>query len=104
MFLQPVRVPSESMYLFNIDQQAQITSKEDANAILEVFYKVFYDHLGHYGFIPHVAEFEMWLDDEGILAEFKEKFKIKSGNEWEGVRKNYFDITLQKNLSAVLGE
>ena len=97
------KIPSESI-LFNIDQQAQITSKEDANAILEVFYKVFYDHLGYYGFIPHVAEFEMWLDDEGILAEFKEKFKIKSGNEWEGVRKNYFDITLQKNLSAVLGD
>ena len=97
------KIPSESI-LFNIDQQAQITSKEDANAILEVFYKVFYDHLGYYGFIPHVAEFEMWLDDEGILTEFKEKFKIKSGNEWEGVRKNYFDITLQKNLSAVLGD
>ena len=97
------KIPSESI-LFNIDQQAQITSKEDANAILEVFYKVFYDHLGYYGFIPHVAEFEMWLDDEGILDEFKEKFKIKSGNEWEGVRKNYFDITLQKNLSAVLGD
>ncbi|MDA9316975.1 BREX system P-loop protein BrxC [Polaribacter sp.] len=97
------KIPSESI-LFNIDQQAQITSKEDANAILEVFYKVFYDHLGYYGFIPHVAEFEMWLDDEGILAEFKEKFKIKSGNEWEVVRKNYFDITLQKNLSAVLGD
>jgi hypothetical protein len=97
------KIPSESI-LFNIDQQAQITSKEDANAILEVFYKVFYDHLGYYGFIPHVAEFEMWLDDEGILDEFKEKFKIKSGNEWEVVRKNYFDITLQKNLSAVLGD
>ena len=97
------KIPSESI-LFNIDQQAQITSKEDANAILEVFYKVFYDHLGYYGFIPHVAEFEMWLDDEGISDEFKEKFKIKSGNEWEVVRKNYFDITLQKNLSAVLGD
>jgi hypothetical protein len=97
------KIPSESI-LFNIDQQAQITSKEDANAILEVFYKVFYDHLGYYGFIPHVAEFEMWLDDEDILKDFKEKFKIKSGNDWESVRKNYFDITLQKNLSAVLGD
>ncbi len=39
------RIPSESI-LFNIDQQAQITSKTDPNAILSVFYKVFFDHLG----------------------------------------------------------
>ena len=97
------KIPSESI-LFNIDQQAQITSKEDANAILEVFYKVFYDHLGYYGFIPHVAEFEMWLDDEGILEEFKNKFKSKNGNQWDDVRKNYFDIKLQQDLSAALGE
>ena len=101
--LAACKIPSESI-LFNIDQQAQITSKEDANAILEVFYKVFYDHLGYYGFIPHVAEFEMWLDDEGILEEFKNKFKSKNGNQWDDVRKNYFDIKLQQDLSAVLGE
>lgn len=101
--LAACKIPSESI-LFNIDQQAQITSKEDANAILEVFYKVFYDHLGYYGFIPHVAEFEMWLDDEGILEEFKNKFKSKNGNQWDDVRKNYFDIKLQQDLSSVLGE
>jgi len=101
--LAACKIPSESI-LFNIDQQAQITSKEDANAILEVFYKVFYDHLGYYGFIPHVAEFEMWLDDEGILDDFKNKFKSKNGNQWDDVRKNYFDIKLQQDLSAVLGE
>jgi len=101
--LAACKIPSESI-LFNIDQQAQITSKEDANAILEVFYKVFYDHLGYYGFIPHVAEFEMWLDDEGILEEFKNKLKSKNGNQWDDVRKNYFDIKLQQDLSAVLGE
>jgi len=101
--LAACKIPSESI-LFNIDQQAQITSKEDANAILEVFYKVFYDHLGYYGFIPHVAEFEMWLDDEGILEEFKNKFKSKNGNQWNDVRKNYFDIKLQQDLSAVLGK
>lgn len=101
--LAACKIPSESI-LFNIDQQAQITSKEDANAILEVFYKVFYDHLGYYGFIPHVAEFEMWLDNEGILDDFKNKFKSKNGNQWDDVRKNYFDIKLQQDLSAVLGE
>ena len=46
----------------------------------------------------------MWLDEEGILKDFKEKFKTKNGNQWEDVRKNYFDIKLQQDLSAVLGE
>ncbi len=51
------KIHSESI-LFNIDQQAQITSKSDESAILKVFYKVFYDHQGFYGFQPHVAAFE----------------------------------------------
>src|SRR6056297_1178693 len=59
--LSATRIPSESV-LFNIDQQAQITSKGEEDAILNVFYKVFYDHLGYYGSQRHVAEFERWLD------------------------------------------
>lgn len=72
--LNATRIPSESI-LFNIDQQAQITSKEDPNAILSVFYKVFYDHLGYYGFQPHVAEFEMWLDGKGKYEAFKTEYE-----------------------------
>jgi hypothetical protein len=75
--LSATRIPSESI-LFNIDDQAQITSKTDENAILSVFYKVFFDHLGYYGFQPHVAEFEMWLDKQGKYEEFKTKFKEKN--------------------------
>src|SRR5690606_8229725 len=37
--LQATRIPSESI-LFNIDQQAQITTKQETDAILNVFYKV----------------------------------------------------------------
>jgi hypothetical protein len=84
--LSATRIPSESI-LFNIDEQAQITSKTDENAILSVFYKVFFDHLGYYGFQPHVAEFEMWLDKQGN-TEFKTKFKEK--NNWEEARSDYF--------------
>ena len=74
--MQSTRIPSESI-LFNIDQQAQITSKADANAILSVFYKVFFDHLGYYGFQPHVAEFEMWVDKQDQYSDFKIKFEAK---------------------------
>lgn len=101
--ISATRIPSESI-LFNIDQQAQITSKTDANAILSVFYKVFYDHLGYYGFQPHVAEFEMWLDKNQKYQDFKSKFSAKHSNEWEKARNDYFDPAVTKSIAEVLGD
>jgi hypothetical protein len=101
--LSATRIPSESV-LFNIDQQAQITSKADANAILSVFYKVFFDHLGYYGFQPHVAEFEMWVDKQEHYDEFKSKFKKHYGKTWEEARIDYFDPFVTDTIAKVLGE
>lgn len=101
--LSATRIPSESI-LFNIDQQAQITSKADENAILSVFYKVFFDHLGYYGFQPHVAEFEMWLDKQGKYEEFKTKFKEKNRLTWEEARSDYFDPLVTEDVASALGE
>lgn len=97
------RIPSESI-LFNIDQQAQITSKSDENAILSVFYKVFFDHLGYYGFQPHVAEFEMWLEKQNKYDVFKEKFNNKYTSNWEIARIDYFDPSVVDTISEVLGD
>lgn len=93
------RIASESI-LFNIDQQAQITSKTDESAILSVFYKVFYDHLGYYGFQPHIAEFEMWLDKHGNYQKFKERFHEVNSRIWEEARLDYFDL----DVADILGE
>lgn len=101
--LKASRLPSESI-LFNIDQQAQITSKSDENAILSVFYKVFYDHLGYYGFQPHVAEFEMWLDKQDKYQTFKTKFEAKHGKTWKEARVDYFDPLVTDDAADVLGE
>ena len=101
--LSATRIPSESV-LFNIDQQAQITTKADANAILSVFYKVFFDHLGYYGFQPHVAEFEMWVDKQEHYADFKSKFEAKVGKSWEESRVDYFDPLVTDTIAEVLGE
>ncbi|SFI99924.1 BREX system P-loop protein BrxC [Olleya namhaensis] len=101
--LKATRVPSESV-LFNIDQQAQITSKEDANAILSVFYKVFYDHLGYYGFQPHVAEFEMWLDSKGKYDAFKTEYAKVNDNTWEVDRLEYFVLDVKDVLATVFNE
>src|SRR5690554_4397759 len=101
--LSATRIPSESI-LFNIDQQAQITSKSNENAILSVFYKVFFDHLGFYGFQPHVAEFEMWVDKQGHYDQFKEQFKSKLGKSWEEMRMDYFDPAVTDAIAEVLGD
>jgi len=101
--LASTRIPSESI-LFNIDQQSQITSKSDENAILSVFYKVFYDHLGYYGSQTHIAEFEMWLDNEEKYSIFKENFATKYGKKWENSRLNYFDPKVTDSIAEVLGE
>jgi len=101
--LTATRIPSESI-LFNIDQQSQINSKSDANAILSVFYKVFFDHLGYYGFQTHVAEFEMWLDKQENYDEFKSKFNEKHGKTWETARLDYFDPLVTDDIAEVLGE
>lgn len=98
-----VKTPSESV-LFNIDQQSQITSKENPNAILSVFYKVFYNHLGYYGDQEHVAEFEMWLDKKGIYSEFKEKFHLEHDKDWCDSRMDYFDPDVTETISLVLSE
>ena len=101
--LKASQIPSESI-LFNIDQQSQITSKSDENAVLSVFYKVFYDHLGFYGFQPHVAEFEMWLAKSDNYESFKELFDKKSGKSWEDARIDYFDPEVTDVIKESLSE
>lgn len=96
-----IRIPSESI-LFNIDQQAQITTKQDQDAVLNVFYKVFYDHLGYFGAQRHVAEFEQWLDDEGLYADFVEHFEKEGGEHWTSARRKYFDPKVKKATAEVL--
>jgi len=87
--LKATKTPSESI-LFNIDQQAQITSKNEEDAILNVFYKVVNDHLGYFGAQRHVAEFERWLDMEGKYSKFMEEFEKAAGEHWTVGRRKYF--------------
>lgn len=97
------KIPSESI-LFNIDQQAQITSKTNQDAILKVFYKVFYEHLGFYGFQAHVAEFEMWLKRKDQLEAFISGFNYRSNTQWDEARRDYFDPNVTDTIAVVLAE
>lgn len=93
---------SESI-LFNIDQQAQITSKSDQNALLQVFYKVFYDHQGFYGFQPHIAEFESYLAQEEKYEAFKVEFEKNFGKSWIDARIDYVDPLIGDAVANSLG-
>lgn len=82
-----VRIPSRSI-LFNIDQQANVVARDQADALLSVFVKVLDDMQGYYGQLPHVAEFERHLDEEGHLQAFREAFQRLSGKDWETGRRS----------------
>ena len=101
--LQSIDKYKAESILFNIDQQAQITNKTDANALLQVFYKVFYDHQGFYGFQPHIAEFESYLNKDGKLEAFKAEFETEFGKSWTDARKDYVDPLLNDAVAEALG-
>jgi len=101
--LSATRCPSESI-LFNIDQQAQITAKQEEDALLNVFYKVFYDYLGYFGAQRHVAEFERWLDIEGVYKKFQEDYEKIAGEFWTNARRKYFSPKVKETIGQVLSE
>ena len=83
------RVECETI-LFNIDSKSPLGMKSDKEAILKVFLKVFYEHLGYYGDDFKVAELEKYLNREGVLEQFKSDFAELKGETWEDRRSCFF--------------
>ncbi|HPL71721.1 MAG TPA: BREX system P-loop protein BrxC [Rectinema sp.] len=77
-----VAIPSNSI-LFNIDQKADLISKQQTDVLLAVFVKVFDEHCGYYGKQGYIAKFERDLDKRGVYSIFKDEYKRVSGKEWE---------------------
>lgn len=75
-------IPARSI-LFNIDLKADIKSKEQSDAILSVFVKVFNETCGYYGKHGYIAKFERDLDMRGLFEGFKDKYHEISGKEWK---------------------
>jgi hypothetical protein len=75
------RIPAKSL-LFNIDQKAPLISKDQTDALLRVFVKVFDESRGYYGNRGHVARFERDLDNRGQYQAFKEAFERIAGIPW----------------------
>src|SRR3954451_14040646 len=75
------RIPAKSL-LFNIDQKATLITKDQTDALLKVFVKVFDESRGYYGNQGHVARFERDLDARGQYDAFREAFERISGRDW----------------------
>ncbi|OWY83856.1 BREX system P-loop protein BrxC [Rhodococcus sp. BUPNP1] len=75
------RIPAKSL-LFNIDQKATLITKDQTDALLKVFAKVFDESLGYYGNQGHVAQFERDLDKRGQYDAFKAAFEKIAGIPW----------------------
>lgn len=77
---------STDVILFNIDSKADANSKNQKDSIVQVFQKVFDEHLGYFGSVPAIAQFERQLDLKGQYQAFKEAFAAVSGSDWSEIR------------------
>lgn len=82
------KTPTDAI-LFNIDAKSDSNGKQDKDAIVNVFLKVFNEMQGFCGSIPYLAELERRLTDEGRYEEFKEKFKAQYESKWEDSRQDF---------------
>lgn len=80
---------STDVVLFNIDSKSDSNSKQNKDAIVNVFLKVFNEMQGFCGAMPFLADLEKRLTEEGRFAEFKEKFEEVYGDAWEDSRQDF---------------
>ena len=73
--------------LFNIDIEGSID--KDKTAVLRVFAKTFYNHLGFYGENLKVAMLEKYIEQSGKTEEFRRVFEEKKGKPWVDQRKAF---------------
>ena len=74
-------IPAKSL-LFNIDQKATLIAKDQTDALLKVFVKVFDESRGYFGNDGAVARFEKDLDKRGQYDAFKGAFAKHAGIDW----------------------
>ncbi len=95
------RIPAKSL-LFNIDQKATLIAKDQTDALLKVFVKVFDESRGYYGNQGHVARFERDLDNRGQYDAFKQTYQRISGRDWAQGREE--GVLEEVNVAAAYAE
>ena len=85
MLIDNATKPKTETILFNIGVEGSINKTN--TAVLRVFAKMFYTHLGFYGESLKVALLEKYIDDSGKTEEFRRVFEQKKGKPWTEQRK-----------------
>ncbi len=90
--------------LFNIDSKAEQNHSRDA--ILQVFLKVFNEHLGYCGDHPEVAHMERFLDAKGKFQAFIDVLAADHNLDWRAERDSYqfYGSEVAAALSKVLSQ
>ncbi len=103
--LKAASIPSKSI-LFNIDQKADVIGKDQVDALLAVFIKVFDETCGFYGKQPWLAQFERDLEQDNLLTSFISKFEAVAEKSWEWGRSRPTRIAEQADaaFNAVTGQ
>lgn len=86
MMDKAVRCDTETI-LFNIDIEGSIN--KDKTAVMRVFAKMFYNHLGFYGENLKVAMLEYYIEKSGKTEEFHRVFEEKKGRPWVEMRRAF---------------
>ncbi len=92
MVLADMRLAAETpsdVVLFNIDSKSESNGKQNKDAIVNVFLKVFNEMQGFCGSMPHVADLERRLTESGKFEEFKAAFEDGYGDPWEDSRQDF---------------
>ena len=98
--------PSD-VILFNIDSKSDSNGKENKDAIVNVFLKVFNEMQGFCGSMPHLADLERRLSEEGRFEEFKDclLYTSKDGDDLEiTVSDNGAGMTQEMIRSVMAGK
>lgn len=95
-------IPTASI-LFNIDIEGPLN--KDKTAVLRVFAKMFYNHLGFYGEDLKCAKLERFVDRQGKTDAFRKAFAEVNGTPWVEARSSYafFEDDIVGVLQHVLG-
>lgn len=104
MVLADMQLASETptdVILFNIDSKSDSGGKQNKDAIVNVFLKVFNEKLGFCGAMPHVADLERKLTEDGRYEEFKAAFEEGYGSPWTESRQD-FDFIQDSVVDALV--
>ncbi len=75
--------------LFNIDSKSDTGSKQNKDAIVNVFLRVFNEMQGFCGALPHLADLEQQLTEAGRMQEFEDAFEDEYGKPWKENRHKF---------------